>query len=182
VLDTQPLSLLFTKTARFRLEPVPQEGLRNPSDLAGWLAAAGLCAPESPVSDELLREGLDLREAIYRAARAVANGEPVPLGDRDLLNAWAGRHDAVRVLGDHGAGWRFPPAHAARSALAIVAVDAVDTVGGAREGKIKVCEGTGCVAVFLDSSRARSRRWCSMGTCGNRAKKDAMRTRHAHES
>jgi predicted RNA-binding Zn ribbon-like protein len=182
VFETQPVSLLFTKTSRFRLEPVPREYLRTPSDLAGWLATAGLGAPEAEVSNELLGEARDLREAIYRAARAVADGEPVPPGDRDLLNAWAGRHDAIRTLGEHGAGWSFPHPHAARSALAIVAVDAVDTIGGARDGKIKVCEGTGCVAVFLDNSRGRSRRWCSMGTCGNRAKKDAMRTRHADHS
>ncbi|MFG1608338.1 CGNR zinc finger domain-containing protein [Actinoplanes sp. NPDC049265] len=173
----QPLSLLFTKTARFRLEPAPREQLRDPSDLTAWLAAAGLSAPGSRVSDELLREARELREAIYRSARAVAEAATVPPDDRDLLNAWADRHDAVRVLGDHGAGWRFPPAHAARSALAIVAVDAVDTVGGARDGTIKVCEGEGCVAVFLDNSRGRSRRWCSMATCGNRAKKAAMRNR-----
>jgi predicted RNA-binding Zn ribbon-like protein len=61
-----------------------------------------------------------------------------------------------------------------------VAADAVDALGGAKDGTIKVCSGTGCVAVFLGSSRGRSRRWCSMGTCGNRAKKDAMRVRHGH--
>ncbi|CAM5396840.1 Zinc finger CGNR domain-containing protein OS=Streptomyces fumanus OX=67302 GN=GCM10018772_25200 PE=4 SV=1 [Streptomyces fumanus] len=67
----------------------------------------------------------------------------------------------------------------ARSALAVVAGDAVDTLGGLRVGTIKVCAGTDCVAVFLDATRGEFRRWCSMNTCGNRAKKDAMRVRAA---
>jgi predicted RNA-binding Zn ribbon-like protein len=32
------------------------------------------------------------------------------------------------------------------------------------------CEGEGCSWLFLDTSRNRSRRWCSMEDCGNRAK------------
>ncbi|TAL94280.1 MAG: hypothetical protein EPN73_18145 [Paraburkholderia sp.] len=34
-----------------------------------------------------------------------------------------------------------------------------------------------CSWLFLDLSRSRSRRWCSMATCGNRAK--AQRHYHA---
>ncbi|WP_428993809.1 CGNR zinc finger domain-containing protein [Actinomadura verrucosospora] len=29
----------------------------------------------------------------------------------------------------------------------------------------------------MDTSRPGTRRWCSMSTCGNRAKKDALHTR-----
>jgi predicted RNA-binding Zn ribbon-like protein len=42
---------------------------------------------------------------------------------------------------------------------------------------IKGCEGHGCTLFFLDKTRARSRRWCSMAICGNRAKQAAHRTR-----
>ncbi|MCS0637390.1 ABATE domain-containing protein [Streptomyces sp. LP05-1] len=179
--ESQPLCLRFTKTAADRLAPAPRERLRRPADLAEWLATAGLGAGESgeppSVDEELLREARELREAIYRAARSVASGERPAGADREHINAWAARNDAYRVLGDTGVHWRFPGASPARSALAVLAADAVETLGGVRTGTVKVCAGSGCVAVFLDTSRGRSRRWCSMGTCGNRAKKDAMRVR-----
>jgi predicted RNA-binding Zn ribbon-like protein len=37
-------------------------------------------------------------------------------------------------------------------------------------GKVKKCADTDCGWLFLDMSRNRSRRWCDMKSCGNRAK------------
>ena len=42
---------------------------------------------------------------------------------------------------------------------------------------VKVCEGPACTLMFADRTRGRSRRWCSMGSCGNRAKQIAHRHR-----
>jgi predicted RNA-binding Zn ribbon-like protein len=42
---------------------------------------------------------------------------------------------------------------------------------------VKRCEGSPCVLLFLDRTRHRSRRWCSMAICGNRAKQAAHRNR-----
>jgi predicted RNA-binding Zn ribbon-like protein len=42
---------------------------------------------------------------------------------------------------------------------------------------IKACQGRRCTLMFLDQTRARARRWCSMGVCGNRAKVTAHRKR-----
>ncbi|MFZ6646086.1 CGNR zinc finger domain-containing protein [Undibacterium sp. TJN25] len=43
--------------------------------------------------------------------------------------------------------------------------------------RVKGCEGIACTMVFLDRTPRRSRRWCSMATCGNRAKQAAHRAR-----
>ncbi|MET8558549.1 ABATE domain-containing protein [Streptomyces sp. NPDC004959] len=177
--EAQPLCLRFTKTVTARETATPKDSLLRPSDLAEWLAAAGLGGRPSGLDEELLREARELRESIYRAARAIAEAREMDGADRDRINDWAGRNDAYRVLDGAGVTWRFPGSSPARSALAIVAGDAVDTLGGLRAGTIKVCAGTGCFAVFLDATRGRFRRWCSMSTCGNRAKKDAMRVRRA---
>lgn len=37
-------------------------------------------------------------------------------------------------------------------------------------GRVKLCPGDSCGWLFLDETRNRRRRWCSMETCGNRAK------------
>jgi predicted RNA-binding Zn ribbon-like protein len=42
---------------------------------------------------------------------------------------------------------------------------------------VKACEGHRCTLLFADHTRARARRWCSMGICGNRAKVAAHRHR-----
>ena len=42
---------------------------------------------------------------------------------------------------------------------------------------IKACEGHRCTLMFVDRTRGRARRWCSMSVCGNRAKQAAHRER-----
>jgi predicted RNA-binding Zn ribbon-like protein len=42
---------------------------------------------------------------------------------------------------------------------------------------IKGCEGAMCTLFFVDRTRGRGRRWCSMAVCGNRAKQAAHRKR-----
>lgn len=42
---------------------------------------------------------------------------------------------------------------------------------------VKACEGPACTLLFLDRTRKRARRWCSMAVCGNRAKQAAHRAR-----
>jgi predicted RNA-binding Zn ribbon-like protein len=46
------------------------------------------------------------------------------------------------------------------------------------EGDIRQCEADHCGGFFINQSRSKPRRWCSMDGCGNRAK--AARFRHAH--
>jgi predicted RNA-binding Zn ribbon-like protein len=42
---------------------------------------------------------------------------------------------------------------------------------------VKACEGPNCTLVFVDHTRGRKRRWCSMAICGNRTKAAAHRKR-----
>ena len=42
---------------------------------------------------------------------------------------------------------------------------------------VKACEGQDCTLMFVDHTRGRARRWCSMAICGNRAKQAAHRNR-----
>jgi predicted RNA-binding Zn ribbon-like protein len=42
---------------------------------------------------------------------------------------------------------------------------------------VRACEGHNCTLMFADRTRRRTRRWCSMAICGNRAKQAAHRNR-----
>jgi predicted RNA-binding Zn ribbon-like protein len=39
-----------------------------------------------------------------------------------------------------------------------------------RIGRVKICPADDCRWAFYDASRNRSRQWCSVEVCGNRAK------------
>jgi len=47
---------------------------------------------------------------------------------------------------------------------------------------VKSCEGVNCTLMFVDHTRGRKRRWCSMAVCGNRAKAAAHRERQRKAS
>jgi predicted RNA-binding Zn ribbon-like protein len=44
-------------------------------------------------------------------------------------------------------------------------------------GLVRTCAGPTCTLMFLDKTRRRGRRWCSMAVCGNRAKAAAHRAK-----
>ena len=60
----------------------------------------------------------------------------------------------------------------------IVARAAADLLTSPLVARVRVCAGVTCDWLFLDLSRNRSRRWCDMAVCGNRAK--VRRFREAH--
>ena len=47
--------------------------------------------------------------------------------------------------------------------------------------RFRICHDPGCSAVFFDRSKNKSGKWCSMSSCGNRAKVRAFRERQAAE-
>ncbi|UZN04765.1 CGNR zinc finger domain-containing protein [Cellulomonas sp. S1-8] len=102
----------------------------------------------------------------------------------DLVNAMLRESDAVPFLVRHDAvDWHLH-ATAPGAALATVivvetAMGVVDVVRSDEYARMKVCEGDGCRAVLVDLSRNRSRRFCDVNHCGNRAHVAAYRARQA---
>ncbi len=62
----------------------------------------------------------------------------------------------------------------ATGAILLAAVRLADDGDWAR---VKLCAAETCRWAFVDGSRNRSRSWCSMDTCGNRAKARSFRSR-----
>lgn len=172
------LALDFAGTVKHRrLDRV--DLLVAPADLARWTVEAGLLTTAPPADAAGLARAVELREAIYRSATAALHGAPPAPGDRDLINEAAADAPPVPRLAPTSDG----PDTAERagdltSALAAVARSAVDLLGGPSAAALKECEAPTCTRVYLDTSRRRSRRWCDMRECGNRAKAAAFRARH----
>ncbi|MFB4275648.1 MULTISPECIES: CGNR zinc finger domain-containing protein [unclassified Nonomuraea] len=150
--------------------------LAAPGDLARWTVAAGLLDTPPAVSDDDLARTVALREAIYRLASAARTGAPFEAADRETLNRAAGRAPASVLLGEDGLerGGDLP------AALSSTARAAAELLGGAQAALIRECEADPCTRLYIDASHRRTRRWCDMRGCGNRAKAAAFRARRHH--
>lgn len=180
------LCLDFTNTVGDHASDHPEERLDTYGDLVSWARRAGIAseaearalarvAAERPdEARRALARAIALREAIYRIFVALTVLQPAPPVDLDTLNAALGQLTAgPRIVAAGGAFvWEWPldrvaldwPARAvALSAAGLLTSEARDRVG-------QCADEHGCGWLFLDTSRNRSRRWCSMGDCGNRAK------------
>jgi predicted RNA-binding Zn ribbon-like protein len=171
------LALDLTASLAGRRRDAPRELLVEPRDLGRWLVAAGLTARTPEISSAELEHARELREAIYRLATGAIHRRPLAAADRAVVNRWAARAaPAPQLTADGGMAWIGDGVDAM---LATIARDAVDVLGGGKVDRLRACEGDGCAIVFLDSSRAGQRRWCSMTGCGNKAKVSEFRRREA---
>lgn len=140
--------------------PVVEGAQRDTLDAREW----GV----DPAATEVLR---DVRTTL----QAVVRGEaPTTV----LAAALDGVHQAPVI--DDGLTWRLvvEPARepAVRAVLAFFALE--------REhpGRLRPCADPECTQFLLDRSRAGTGRWCSMATCGNRAKARRHHERHRRTS
>ena len=119
--------------------------------LRAWLRKRGLIAPREPLAAGDLERALALREAL-RTLFAVRDRDGVPA----LEPVARGLEGAFAEL------------------LAIIEHAAVD----GSLARLKVCADHDCRWAFYDQSKNRSRSWCNMAVCGNRAKAREYRRRH----
>jgi predicted RNA-binding Zn ribbon-like protein len=113
-------------------------------------------------------------DAVFRPL-AAATGEPVPAALARLTQragAAVERGRLVRAGGAFVLGWDGD--HLERP-LWPLAVAGLDLLRAGRLDRLKACDG--CPWLFLDTSRNRSRRWCSMDDCGARVKMRRYRAR-----
>jgi hypothetical protein len=106
-----------------------------------------------------------------------------------LSTARAARHALRGAAGDgQGDARRFAvevlvgvidgvPQTVSRDAAAAVLAAAARLAESGRWSRIKLCAAETCRWAFVDESRNRSRTWCSMAVCGNRAKARSFRAR-----
>jgi len=160
--------------------PSAPERLHSPDDLTEWLRER-FPVPVGSARSRDLFDAVSLRDAIVRMARAAAHGEALRGGDVDVVNLYAATPDIPPSLGG-GTRQAGRSVHTVPQALATIARDAVDVFSAENAGRLRECDGPDCSMIYLDTSRAATRRWCSMQRCGNRAKVRAHRARKASAS
>jgi predicted RNA-binding Zn ribbon-like protein len=153
------------------------EDLATPSELREWFAGRGLMDPEESVTEGDLRRALDVREGL-RALLLANNGSPFEAAAIERLDRAASRA-GLRLRFHAGGCAEFEPdATGVDGALArLLAIVAEARVEG-EWPRLKACAEDTCEWAFYDKSKNRSKKWCSMETCGNVAKARAYRKRH----
>jgi predicted RNA-binding Zn ribbon-like protein len=156
------------------------ERLRQPADLDRWLRSAGIPA-STPAGAKDLNDARQLREVIYRLARAVLHREPVDTEDITELNGWARQPPLAPQL-DSGLHRAWVSPQPIKGALALIACEAIELLTGPERELIRECAAApACSLLYLDRSRGRRRRWCEMERCGSRAKMAEYRKRRARD-
>ncbi|KVH36335.1 CGNR zinc finger domain-containing protein [Burkholderia cepacia] len=177
----ETLSIDFANTLYWRGADTPTETFGTLDDLLTWCreqagVPAGL-ADACRVRDEddepaMLARALALREALYRLFHAQAEQREPHADDLALLGGFlaeaAPRVALARIDGAYA--WRIGGGATLAVLLSPVLWSAIDLLGGARLAKVKRCANDACQWLFIDDSKNGSRRWCSMSSCGNRAK------------
>ena len=177
--------LAYANTLSWRGREAPLEALGDFGDLLQWAAGSvGLAAEvvgeleswahqRPAMAAELFAEAIALREVIYRILSTLASGDSVSDQDLAALNRGLAAAPPRQRLArsEAGYGWQNEPAPlSAATLLAPVLWSASDLLASDRRRRVRLCANEPCLWLFLDQSKAGTRRWCAMAACGNRAK------------
>ncbi|HXW93431.1 MAG TPA: CGNR zinc finger domain-containing protein [Terriglobales bacterium] len=175
------LALDFVNTVGNRLGQA-RDYFATPRDVVRW-AAMPNCLPHLGLVR--IRRG-DMasigsrREYLYELFLPFAKGTKPNVSrmlaalNLDIRQLWSKktlRHTDGRVR------WVFDGSAAEQLAHAIVS-DAADLLSSGRCALIRQCQDDSCGWLYLDRSREKNRRWCSMRDCGNRAKARRFYAQH----
>ncbi|WP_459618207.1 CGNR zinc finger domain-containing protein [Bordetella sp. 2513F-2] len=159
----------------------PVERWETDRDVLAWLRRTidpAVALPERPprgllaaarVLREQLRGLLEARTETGSFDLAVLNGLLSRSPSVLAAHMAAGRPALQRVYGGEEAA----------ALLAPVVEAAARLLAGEGLELVKRCENPACTLWFMDRSKSRRRRWCSMGLCGNRHKVATFRQRKA---
>ena len=158
----------------------PHEHLTTAELAVEWFATRGLIHAETlETSGRDLDRILAVRAALREVADAVVERRAPKRGALDRVNRTLRARSATElVAGPDGIG--IGHRHVGDpidDALARVTEPLVQELASGNPERLRVCANDMCRWVFYDESRAGQRRWCSMASCGNRAKAARHRAR-----
>lgn len=163
------LCLDFIRTLRYRGTRSELEELPDAAAWGAWIDQLGpFSTPVHPASADDARA---VREAVHELLTT-----SVRPSTRRRLNQFAALPVPAPSLTPSGE-LRWQASDPASAMLSLLARDALDLVTSPEFARVRRCAGPECGALFLDTSRPGTRRWCSMEICGNQAKKSTYRAK-----
>jgi len=158
--------------------------LSSPPALVDWLREHGLLTDPgdgscSAATTEDLDAAIALREALRSMLLCNHDGSTPDQAAIRVLNQTSERASLSVRFTDEGWSVCACGVPGVRGAFGRLLAIVADAQGAGTWQRLKVCAADDCAWAYYDVSRNRSRRWCSMDVCGNRAKVSAFRGRAA---
>lgn len=163
----------FVNTAGFGPD---REDLTTPKDLSDWLSRRELDPGAHPTKGDL-EEARAVREALRDLLSAHNEVEADVPRATAVLDA-AAQRSGLGIRFANGSARAEPSAAGVRGALGRILAEVSAAMADGTWERMKACRADDCRWAFLDTAKNRSRAWCSMQSCGNRAKVAAYRERH----
>ncbi len=172
------LCLDFVNTVDNRPTERARDLLETYADLAAWARQSGILTPREErallgrarskpgEASRVLERARDMREALFAI---FARRAPSALEDFRRALPGAYRRPVLRSGPEYAIVWEDDP-KALDRILGPVLRSAVELLTSKALDRVRVCGADDCDWLFLDESRSRSRQWCNMSVCGNRAK------------
>jgi predicted RNA-binding Zn ribbon-like protein len=176
------LALDFVNTVSSR-PSYSRDDLTCADDLLDWGESAGIVnhgdrIPSDAGDETQFRAAVSLRENLYWVFGPIAEGEPPHMSAVSFVTLRAAHALRTAQWTQHTVGlephW---PEVSIETISSRIADEALQLLRSAALTRVGSC--AGCGWLFLDTSRAHARRWCSMNACGVR---DKMRRYHQRQS
>jgi predicted RNA-binding Zn ribbon-like protein len=158
------------------------DDLTQPRELTRWLVDHGLLGPGGRATKadvELARElRVGLRRALqanHRRALQANHGHGGAAGSTDLERVSS--RLPLRLVLDADGPRLEPVTSGVVGALSHLLVAVNQSAADDTWTRLKLCPAEDCQWAFYDQSKNRSKSWCAMGVCGNRAKTRSYRQR-----
>ena len=186
------LALDFANAASGRGTPTHQDHLQRVDHVIAWARHARVLTPadseivlgrlsRSPrAAGKFLASARALRDLIYAIAAAIAaKRQPEQTLIRHLTRIHGECIARAQLLPMAGAFvWAWDATETPLEAtLGPIALSALTLLTQVEFSRIRQCEGDACGWLFFDTTKNRSRRWCEMEVCGNRARQRRFHAR-----
>ncbi|ETX12666.1 hypothetical protein MUS1_00845 [Marinomonas ushuaiensis DSM 15871] len=141
-------------------------------DVHQWATEAGITLTTSHDDADIESVWL-LREAIKTLMTNQSDQQALSEDAIDVVNKYLCHAPMQKRLETVDEGVSLRPLYQTLTLdqlLGKIANEAAELLTSPQNQQIKSCSNEKCILMFLDTSRGKKRRWCSMEHCGNRAK------------
>ena len=164
----------FANTLDVDVDAPCADSITTAAELTAWLRARDLLGPDERANAADLDIARTFRAGLRAAMHRHHDDDHAETVTE--LDAAAARLP-LRIVFDGTHPRLTPAATGAKAALAHLLVAVAESESDNTWTRLKVCIADDCQLAFYDTSKNRSRHWCSMGVCGNRQKTRTYRSR-----
>ena len=147
--------------------------LESKLDMLTWISHAGISF-QAEISDADYSEFKQFRTLVKSITDRLLESDAIPTEEEvAAINTYLEEYKQTKQLRIDSQGAVIQDkehALSSKEVLGLIALSAAQLLVDLSKYVLKKCASDKCVLIFMDVSKAKRRRWCSMELCGNRSK------------